>query len=122
MRSTAFVVGVLAFALAGCASDRSGALVVEEPAADRVDYDYLIPAGTGERYDAGEAIEILPAELDVSVGEVMRIVNEDDRNHLVGPFFVAAGEVLTQRFSTTGHWEGLCTVHPSGRFALTVGP
>lgn len=105
----------------GCSSDeRSGPLVVADPTATDFDYDYLIPAGTGEKYDAGEFIEILPAELEVTVGEVLRIVNEDERDHLVGPFFVGAGETLTQRFSTAGEFEGLCTVHPSGQFILTV--
>jgi plastocyanin len=114
------VVGVVA---AACSSeDRDGALVVEDPTATTFDYDYFIPEGTGERFDAGEAIEILPAQLEVSVGEVLRIVNEDDRDHLVGPFFVGAGETLTQRFSTPGEFEGLCTVHPSGQFVLVVNP
>ena len=112
---------VLVAVTVGCSSDdRSGPLVVSDPTATEFDYDYLIPAGTGEQYDAGEFIEILPAELEVSVGEVLRIVNEDERDHLVGPFFVGAGETLTQRFSTAGEFEGLCTVHPSGQFILTV--
>ena len=114
-------VTVLAAVTVACSSDdRSGPLVVSDPTATDFDYDYLIPAGTGERYDAGEFIEILPAELEVAVGEVLRIVNEDERDHLVGPFFVGAGETLTQRFSTAGEFEGLCTVHPSGQFILTV--
>ena len=94
--------------------------MVADPSATQFDFDYLIPAGTGERFDAGEFIEILPRELEVSVGEVLRIVNEDDRDHLVGPFFVGAHEVLTQRFSTSGEFNGICTVHPSGQFTLVV--
>jgi len=105
-----------------CSSGGDGALVVPDADATEFEYDYLIPEGTGERFDAGEPIEILPAELEVSVGEVLRIVNEDDRDHLVGPFFVGAGETLTQRFSTAGEFEGLCTVHPSGQFVLIVNP
>ena len=114
-------VAVLVAVTVACSSDeRSGPLVVSDPTATDFDYDYLIPIGTGERYDAGEFIEILPAELEVAVGEVLRIVNQDERDHLVGPFFVGTGETLTQRFSTAGEFEGLCTVHPSGQFILTV--
>jgi len=117
----AAVVVVLVLITAACSSDsRSGALVVADPSATEFDFDYLIPAGTGLRFDAGEVIEILPGELEVSVGQVLRIVNDDDRDHLVGPFFVGAGETLTQRFSTPGQAQGLCTVHPSGQFVLTV--
>ncbi len=95
-------------------------MVVADPGAEAYDYDYLIPTGTGEKFDRGEYVEILPAQLQVQVGEVLRIVNEDDRDHLIGPFFVAAGETLTQRFSAPGSFGGLCTVHPSGQFQLRV--
>ncbi len=113
---------VLSLLVAACGgdADRDGALVVEDPNAMKVDYEYTIPLGTGERFDAGEVVEILPGEMTVRVGEVMRIVNQDDRQHLIGPFFVGAGETLTQRFASAGEFTGLCTVHPSGEFVLTV--
>ena len=101
-------------------SPTSGPLVVPDATADAYDYDYDIPPGTGDRFDRGEVIEIIPAELEVNVGEVLRIVNRDDRDHLIGPFFVGAGETLVQRFSSPGEFEGLCTVHPSGEFILKV--
>ena len=83
-------------------------------------YDYVIPPGTGARIDQGEEIEIVPAELVVHVGEAIRIRNDDDRDHVVGLFFVAAGETLTQRFRSEGELSGTCTVHPSGAFSLRV--
>jgi plastocyanin len=85
-------------------------------------YEYVIPAGAGEALDAGTPLEILPAELEVQVGESIRIVNEDNRGHSVGPFFVGANETLSQRFSSPGEFVGVCTVHPSGEFALIVRP
>jgi hypothetical protein len=84
------------------------------------DFDYLIPLGTGARLDAGERVEIIPADLDVRVGQVLRIVNEDDRGHVIGAFYVASGETLRQRFASPGVLEGECSVHPSGSFTLTV--
>lgn len=83
-------------------------------------YEYVIPKGAGEALDAGTPLEILPAELEVQVGESIRIVNEDDRGHTVGPFFVGANETLSQRFSSPGEFAGVCSVHPSGQFALIV--
>jgi plastocyanin len=56
----------------------------------------------------------------VTVGETIEIVNEDDRGHLVGPFFVGAHETLTQRFTAPGEFIGACTVHPSGELVLRV--
>lgn len=87
---------------------------------DAYDHEYTIPLGTADRIAAGEQIEIVPAELVVTVGESIRIVNEDDQDHYVGVFFVAAGETLTQRFASAGVLEDLCTVHPSGSFRLRV--
>jgi len=108
-------------ALAGCGSDTSTDPATEAVAAtDAATYEYVIPQGAGEALDAGTPLEILPAELEVRVGETIRIVNEDDRGHSVGPFFVGANETLTQRFSSPGEFVGVCTVHPSGEFVLVV--
>jgi len=109
--------------VAGCASNASS-----DPASEAVDsvdvatYEYVIPQGAGEALDAGTPLTILPAELEVRVGETIRIVNGDDRGHSVGPFFVGANETLTQRFSSPGEFVGVCTVHPSGEFVLVVNP
>lgn len=83
-------------------------------------YSYVIPAGTGDRLDAGEPVVIIPAELSVHVGDSISIVNNDDRGHSVGPFFVAAGERLTHEFSERGTIADVCTIHPSGRVTITV--
>ena len=80
----------------------------------------MIPSGTGDRIDAGERIDILPAELQVTVGDTIRITNNDTRGHVVGVFYVGAGETLTQSFTAPGVLSGECTVHSSGVFTLSV--
>lgn len=111
------VVTVLAISVASCGD---GELFGDAGSAQAADYSFTIPAGSGEAIDRGEPLEILPGELEVRVGEVLELVNLDDRGHLVGPFFVGEGETLRQEFKTTGEFEGICTVHPSGEFVLTV--
>ncbi|MGB0114003.1 MAG: hypothetical protein WBP59_12335 [Ilumatobacteraceae bacterium] len=109
--------------IAACGSDASPSTEALDGSAIAVgsaDYEYVIPAGAGDALDAGTPLEILPAELDVRVGETIVIVNEDDRGHTVGPFFVGANETLTQRFSSPGDFVGVCTVHPSGELVLSV--
>ena len=96
--------------------------MTEDPNATVFDYDYLIPEGTADDIEAGEVVVILPAELSVHVGEVIRIVNEDDEGHFVGIFFVGPGETVTQRFANAGEFQGACSVHPSGRLTLLVEP
>jgi hypothetical protein len=111
---------VVATLVAACGSDDPEPLFREDGADGAADYSYTIPAGSGEAIDRGEPLDILPGSLEVQVGEVLELVNEDDRGHLIGPFFVGAGETLRQRFSAPGSFIGACTVHPSGEFVLTV--
>jgi len=116
----ALLLGSLMLLVAACGSDDPAPKLESGNAAVPADYEYVIPAGTGERIDAGEEVEILPARLDTKVGEVIRIINEDDRGQLVGPFFVGAHETVTQRFASPGSFIGACYVHPSGQLILEV--
>jgi hypothetical protein len=114
------LVAAATLVLSACGSDETGPLIVADAGAVDADYEYLIPDGTWDRINSGEAVEILPARLDVNVGEVIRIVNDDDEGHFVGIFYVGAGETVTQRFSSAGEFQGQCTVHPSGEISLIV--
>jgi plastocyanin len=121
IRLTAGVALLLGGVLAGCGDDDAAQPETEVVSgSETATFEYVIPAGAGEALDAGTPLEILPAELEVDVGDTIRIENQDDRGHTVGPFFVGANETLTQRFSTPGEFEGVCTVHPSGQLVLVV--
>lgn len=111
---------LLVFVLVGCAGSTNGGFRSEAFSGDDVQYAYVIPAGAGLAFDAGEPLDILPDRLDVSVGEVIQIRNDDSRGHLIGPFFVGAGETLRQRFSSVGEFTGVCTVHPNGQIIVAV--
>ena len=107
-------------AVAGCGSD-SDSFDQTDAATDVVaDYEYVIPVGAGLALDAGTPLSILPARLDATVGQTIEIVNEDDRGHLVGPWFVGAGETLRQTFKSPGEFIGECTVHPSGQILVII--
>jgi plastocyanin len=106
--------------LASCGGDSSQPDTEAASDTGAATFEYVIPVGAGEALDAGTPLEILPAELEANVGDTIRIENQDDRGHTVGPFFVGANETLTQRFSTPGEFEGVCTVHPSGQLVLIV--
>ena len=104
----------------GAEQQTSGIQVTKADDETVFEHDYVIPPGTPDRIAAGEEIEIVPAELVVEVGDAIRIVNDDTADHIVGVFFVAAGETLTQRFNNEAVLEGECSVHPSGAFTLRV--
>ena len=97
--------------------DGPGAVNVRGAGAD---ISYVIPAGTGARLDRGVKISLLPARIEARVGQVISIVNRDDRGYLLGPFYVGARETLTQRFTSAGVFKGVCVVHPSGTLELVV--
>jgi hypothetical protein len=107
------LVGAFGLAAAGCGGSGDGG--PEQPT-----YSYVIPAGAGDRIEQGEPLDILPRELVAQLDETIIIVNEDDQAHLLGPWFVGAGETLRQRFTTEGVFEDKCTVHPSGQFTVVV--
>ncbi len=109
----------LALVAVGCSADELS--LIDDPEALEATYEYVVPAGAGDAYDRGEPLDILPTSLQAKVGEVIRIRNEDDRGHIVGPFYVGPGETLVQRFASPGRFVGSCTVHPSGQFELEVG-
>lgn len=107
-------------AIAGCSTSPDTFQVEDATTVASFDYDFAIPAGAGEAIDSGEPLEILPAEIEARVGESIRIVNNDDRGHVVGIWFVGAGETMSQTFVSPGELAGECSVHPSGQISVTV--
>lgn len=112
------------FLLGACGNDTVPSSAPELKAVDSestdYDYDYEIPEGTGVALDSGEDVEIVPQELDVKVGERIRIVNRDDRGAAVGIFWVPAGRTVAMEFTSAGTLTGACDVHPSGEFTINV--
>ncbi len=80
-----------------------------------------IPAGTGERIDAGEDVTLVPRELHIDVNDVVRVENQDDRTHDVGPFVVTADSTLVHEFDRPGRFTGACSLHPEDSFTVVVG-
>jgi plastocyanin len=115
------LVAAVGLGVAGCGGDGSTGPGVEQvESAGQATVEYTIPLGAGAALDAGTPLEILPAELELSVGDTVRIVNDDERGHLVGPFFVGSDETVTWSATSPGEFVGECTVHPSGQLVLTV--
>jgi len=116
------LVSVVVVCAACVGNERAGSTVqvglLED--SEQTTYEYLVPLGTGARLDDGEVIELMPAVLDVRVGESIRIVNDDIRDFRVGPFFVAAGQRLAMRFTHPGELSGECAIGAGGQFVIIV--
>lgn len=110
----------LVLTLSGLACEPGEQPFAVEPVTGAADHEFVIPRGTGELIDRGEDPRIFPRRMVARVGEVIRIVNHDDRGHVVGPFYVGRRESTTQRFASPGTYWGECSAHPSGEFEVTV--
>lgn len=121
----AAVASALLLSLSACGSESAKPAEFSASSATivgRADFEYTIPLGSAQRADAGEHLLIFPSRLQARVGQTIRIVNQDDRTHIVGPFSVGPGQTLTQRFASAGTFEGECTTHPDSPFVLEVAP
>lgn len=107
-------------AIAGCNAPPETFDQIDAAATAIADYDFVIPVGAGVALDSGTPLEILPAQIDATVGQTIQIVNDDDRGHLVGPWFIGAGETLRQTFQSPGEFIGECNVHPSGQIRVVI--
>lgn len=87
---------------------------------DAETYVIEIPAGTADRQAAGEDLELIPAELELHVGDTLRIVNKDDSYQTLGPYEVAPYQTLVQRFTQPGEIQGSCSLHPSGQVKIVI--
>ncbi len=82
--------------------------------------EVVVEAGTWERIEAGEVVELLPRTLRVDVGDTLVVVNDDDHMHEVGPYTVGPGQTVRQTFTSPGTIEGVCTLHPDGEITIVV--
>jgi len=107
--------------LVACGQERTGELRTSQlSGTDTATYEFEVPFGTGNRLDGGEVIELMPSELNVKVGESIRIANRDIRDYMIGPFFVTAGQTLAMKFTHPGELSGICVVGAGGRFVINV--
>ncbi|MEJ2148429.1 MAG: hypothetical protein P8Z40_03005 [Chloroflexota bacterium] len=85
-------------------------------------YVIVIPAGTAERLAAGDTTGAPPHsfELILGVRDVLVIQNEDSAWHQVGPYRVAPGHTLQQRFSRPGTIQAACTITASQQVEIVV--
>lgn len=109
----------LALVVAATAAVLVAAVVLAWPAAAEL-VVIEVPAGTQDRIEAGDEVELMPADLELNVGDTLEIRNLDDVTHEVGPYLVEAGQRLEQTFRRPIVIEGICSINPSGRVTITV--
>ncbi len=111
---------VVVVAVVAIRGDGDGVRLEVMPPEGTVDHDYVIPPGTQDRIRAGDDVEIMPDRLEVTVGETIRIRNDDTEGVVAGIFYVGAGEEVQMKFTTPGELIGDCDVSASGEFVIDV--
>ena len=93
-----------------------GVVVPREPQTIEI----VVPKGTNDRLKAREKVAVMPSKLEFTVGDYIRIRNEDVVRHSVGPYLVDAGEELFLRYGKAGTYEGYCPVTEDQRYLIVV--
>jgi hypothetical protein len=118
VKSGRWLVSVLFLALGlGVAAYR--AAILREDARQLV---IVIPVGTAERIAAGETDSTPPHQIEMVLGvqDVLVIRNEDIVWHQVGPYRIAPGHTLIQRFSQSGVIRQTCTITPGKQVEIVI--
>lgn len=92
-------------------------VVVQDDDGDLV---VVIPDGTGERVDAGDDLDLLGDEVEVSRGDTLTITNDDDRIHQIGDVVVRPGETEELEFPSEGRFVYTCTIRPNNSITFSV--
>lgn len=96
---------------------------IQEELMDIPENEYWIVVPAGAREITGmHMIEFVPDLINLSVSgqDTLVIRNDDFVDNAIGPFYVAAGETLRQRFNEPGVFQGTCTIN-QGVIRIEVG-
>lgn len=80
----------------------------------------VVPEGTQQRLDAGESVDVMPARLDLRVGDTLLIRNDDVVTQSVGPYLVRAGREIRLTYGAEGRYEGYCPLSEGERYEIVV--
>lgn len=83
---------------------------------------FKIPKGTWARRMAGNKVEILPSEIDLTLGvrDVLVLENHDDVPQIFGPTLMMPGQNFRLPFSQASTYTFVCTAHASGQMLIVV--
>ena len=73
-----------------------------------------------EAVSAGEKVVVMPPRLEFTVGDQIRIRNEDSVEQSVGPYLVQAGQELLLKYGKEGTYEGYCPLTEGERYEIVV--
>jgi hypothetical protein len=85
---------------------------------------FEIPKGTYARRMAGDKVEILPAQIRLTLGlnDVLLLRNLDEVPQVFGPTIMMPGQSFRLPFEKAAEYQFVCTAHASGQMTIIVEP
>lgn len=85
---------------------------------------FEIPEGTWARRMAGNRVEILPAEIRLTLGvsDILVLKNLDDVPQVFGSILMMPGQSFRLPFAMAASYQFSCTAHLSGQMSIIVEP
>jgi hypothetical protein len=85
---------------------------------------FEIPKGTWARRMSGDKVEILPSQINLTLGihDVMVLRNLDDVPQVFGPTVMMPGQSFRLPFEVASSYSFACTAHLSGQMTIVVAP
>jgi hypothetical protein len=85
---------------------------------------FEIPKGTWARRMAGSKVEILPAEIRLTLGvrDILVLKNLDDVPQVFGSILLMPGQSFRLPFAMPASYQFSCTAHLSGQMSIVVEP
>ena len=92
--------------------------------ADSRDALFAIPKGTWARRMAGNAVEILPDRIDLTLGlnDTLLLHNDDEVPQQFGPVVIMPGQSFRLPFEVASTYSFACSAHASGQMSVVVAP
>ena len=114
---TSTAIAVCALGLGGWAA----LAPIRSPSRDAI---FEIPKGTWARRMAGDEVEILPAEIRLTLGvrDILVLLNRDEVPQIFGPTLMMPGQSLRLPFALASSYQFVCTAHASGQMTIVVEP
>jgi hypothetical protein len=83
---------------------------------------FEIPKGTYARRMAGDKVEILPAQIRLTLGlnDVLLLRNLDEVPQVFGPTIMMPGQSFRLPFERAASYDFACTAHASGQMTVVV--
>ncbi len=85
---------------------------------------FRIPDGTWARRMSGDKVEILPAQVRLTLGvrDILVLENHDAVPQIFGPTLLMPGQSFQLPFAVASSYQFACTAHLSGQMTIIVDP